>query len=1746
MNSSDIYQQNQFEEYSKYNFPYLRIQSLYPQIIQSIESNLITIISSKTGSGKSTQVPIFLYDFLNQKKDSFCIICTEPRSIACNSICHYLDYASDIHIYQDIRKYSNNEKMILFIKESDLLYLLKEDPFLKKCDILIIDEVHERTMKLDLILYYIKHFTLSTENRQRGFKLVLMSATFNTDGIHNYFSSMKDKNFTFGFIDQKESNEREEEENYDIIYTESIKSEGLYYGNTKFNDFNMNKILREIIKIVRYEIYLNDYINKTILIFLPDYKTIYSLHNLLSKEYRTDSVHIYQFNSALSIPQQNDILKEILMSNNNNKNNIICNIVLATTLAETCLTFPNCDIVIDCGLKKNCRYNYDSNMYEELIEYISQDSCIQRSGRCGREKNRVRGICYRIFSRETYNLMEKYRKPDIETSNIDLIILKLFENEIIIKHVKEEIQTKGYIDFLSNIGKEKFIKIVDKLIKYKAIEMNEAKGCEVITQFGFWALKANMDIELGYYFDRFKNKYPEEIEKEVVFQLLNIISTTDNYNCELFYTNVDTDLFKFILIDNNKNSKDNKTLVDLSQNISKNIIKKGLTKFYKEKENKMSSDILEESKNDNKILSYMARINHISPYYYLYSKLDEFYSAKNFYTKNKIFQLGDWIISLFFINQYKLIKCLIHNYYPKDTSYCRQCQTGKYYYCYVYALNEKYFNNQKSRINHIKSILRRQYMNEDDFCVCEDEETLISRWNTIYLNLISNKPDIYINENQIIKYINEFKSINLNNTMEKLYKSYKELYIDIATKYLELTKNDDEMLIMKRTFQSNDTENNQNMIKDMNDNEEDNYKITLFFNKNEKVNLMKSYFFDFIPKEIDKYFCFTKFRKILENNKNNDEKIKASKLFYKIINPIFDEMLSISYKIKNHFDSLKTEVVDKKEIKLYTDIGKYFYYYFISPKIKEKNIEVQNNSIIYIYNKIERDFNKEDEISDLIKNEKENYYNMIDFIQCLKSGCITIQITQGLSVKSIYDTYHNRNTNQNELLYLIKFNEDYNDENQNITQYYHDQISKDKSLIYERLYILEDKLIIVFKDSFQFFKFSKNQNLNLKLIPFKNNEDEIKDSEEINNNMKIYIVKFDSNFSIEEIHKKMGKYRKKIIKNYNYKLFYFIDEARSNDFNSIFVYYYIISDSPINIPEKEIYGEECKEDLNKKSFSITSMSFTSDFEYFEKFNQFCIENNLKLNFQKQKLNKNEIPNRFYTRKYELINYSIENMKLIQNYIGITTINLNSFAIKELTSKCNDTFLEYGETIYKYARNRFCNIKILYYDNKIIIYGRPEYRLKLYQKLSDYFIELQNDKIIYSLKRKEDKLFLKALCKKVSQKKIIVLVSNNEQGDQQLEFRKKYFDIISELLLKKKTKKTTKQIKSTRCEICLEKFDNEFNNNYIKLKLCGHKFCIECLKMQICNSLKMTSANSIPIKCVKCNTIIANNDIFEIIIPNTPEYNFIIDKLITIFMIKNTTGINRNSEIEYYWCPNKKENCNYIYSSKIKDMGETVLTCPNCNCKICLLCNDLIDPNVQHNPDCQSKLFSKLSEKNKKWILSNSKDCPICHTVYEKNKGCNHMTCTICRPPTHFCYLCGNILNNENPLSHFSSTESKCYNKLWDDEKPNNNLLEESNNDSTERKPSDNENDNSDKNDSEDQYESFRNNNTRISKRSNPKYLAEKIINKVAYNSSYGGNNYEYENKKQNNNERSQRYMFGNNKSNGYYSNYRHYNEDEDE
>ena len=41
-----------------------------------------------------------------------------------------------------------------------------------------------------------------------------------------------------------------------------------------------------------------------------------------------------------------------------------------------------------------------------------------------------------------------------------------------------------------------------------------------------------------------------------------------------------------------------------------------------------------------------------------------------------------------------------------------------------------------------------------------------------------------------------------------------------------------------------------------------------------------------------------------------------------------------------------------------------------------------------------------------------------------------------------------------------------------------------------------------------------------------------------------------------------------------------------------------------------------------------------------------------------------------------------------------------------------------------------------------------------------------------------------------------------------------------------------------------------------------------------------------------------------------------------------------------------------------------------------------------------------------WILANTKKCPMCNSRIEKNQGCNHMNCKICKH--EFCWICMGI------------------------------------------------------------------------------------------------------------------------------------------
>jgi HrpA-like RNA helicase len=69
-----------------------------------------------------------------------------------------------------------------------LMRLVNSPDSLKRYTHIIMDEVHERDLDIDFSMVVVKHLLSRHEEENLRFKLILMSATFNTELFANYFS----------------------------------------------------------------------------------------------------------------------------------------------------------------------------------------------------------------------------------------------------------------------------------------------------------------------------------------------------------------------------------------------------------------------------------------------------------------------------------------------------------------------------------------------------------------------------------------------------------------------------------------------------------------------------------------------------------------------------------------------------------------------------------------------------------------------------------------------------------------------------------------------------------------------------------------------------------------------------------------------------------------------------------------------------------------------------------------------------------------------------------------------------------------------------------------------------------------------------------------------------------------------------------------------------------------------------------------------------------------------------------------------------------------------------------------------------------------------------------------------------------------------------------------------------------------------------------------------------------------------
>ncbi|GBL93068.1 putative ATP-dependent RNA helicase DHX34 [Araneus ventricosus] len=371
----------------------LPISKYRNEILRAVESHQVVLVAGDTGCGKSTQVPQYL---LAAGYDS--IACTQPRRIACISLCKRVayetqnEYASEIGYQIRFEKSKTSHTKILFLTEGLLLRQVSSDPMLSMYKVVILDEVHERHLSCDFLLGIMKCLTI----QRPDLKILLMSATINIELFTEYFNNCP--------VIQVPGRLFPIQVKYCPVPSEEMK--------TLTGKLNPSPYIR-VLNLIDQK-YPKDE-RGDVLIFLSGMTEI-SIVEEAARAYgdKSNKWIILPLHSTLSIEEQDkvfDIAPEGVRK---------C--IISTNVAETSVTIDGVRFVVDSGKVKEMSYHPVCHMQRLQEFWVSKASAEQRKGRAGRTGP---GACFRLYSQQEYDSLEAYAKPEIQRVPLDSLLLQL-------------------------------------------------------------------------------------------------------------------------------------------------------------------------------------------------------------------------------------------------------------------------------------------------------------------------------------------------------------------------------------------------------------------------------------------------------------------------------------------------------------------------------------------------------------------------------------------------------------------------------------------------------------------------------------------------------------------------------------------------------------------------------------------------------------------------------------------------------------------------------------------------------------------------------------------------------------------------------------------------------------------------------------------------------------------------------------------------------------------------------------------------------------------------------------------------------------------------------------------------------------------------------------------------------------------------------------------------------------------------
>ena len=363
-----------------------------PLPIYSLESDLVArlreqsrlILSSPTGSGKSTQVPQMLlrHGFLDRGQ----VVILQPRRLAARLLAARVAEEMGVELGKEVGYQIRFDDLsgpltrIKFVTEGILLRRMIQDPALPGVATLIFDEFHERHLYGDITLAR----ALDLQERQRpDLRLIVMSATLDGDRLETYLQPCA-----------------------------RLASEGRVFPVTISHAAAVDERPPWEQAADAFSHYVRDGGEGDALVFMPGGYEIARTLDALRERPESKGRLLLPLHGELPPREQDAAVARYGKPK----------VVVSTNVAETSLTIDGIRLVIDSGLARIPRYDPYRGINTLGVDKISRASADQRAGRAGRT---APGTCLRLWTAQDHARRPLRELPEIRRLDLAEVVLTL-------------------------------------------------------------------------------------------------------------------------------------------------------------------------------------------------------------------------------------------------------------------------------------------------------------------------------------------------------------------------------------------------------------------------------------------------------------------------------------------------------------------------------------------------------------------------------------------------------------------------------------------------------------------------------------------------------------------------------------------------------------------------------------------------------------------------------------------------------------------------------------------------------------------------------------------------------------------------------------------------------------------------------------------------------------------------------------------------------------------------------------------------------------------------------------------------------------------------------------------------------------------------------------------------------------------------------------------------------------------------